>query len=336
MVSVSWWRNKAAWLARGGSVLALLAGGCATAPTPPKEEAKPRVVYAPPPPPPPVIPLPHRTGDEILVAGQWFHTGTRVVTWLDRGGYNGYLVKTPPGVPPSYTARRLPAPNQPGPPTFAELQGIVDQFVLHYDGGGLSGTCFAALRERGLSVHFMLDLDGTIYQTLDLRERALHATIANNRSIGIEIANVGAYAPGNLKTINAWYRKDAFGKIRLVPPQAAGNPGFHAPGFVARPERPALVQGKVQGRELVQYDYTPEQYKALIRLTAALCRIFPGLKCDYPHDADGRLIREKLPDRVLENYHGILGHYHIQTNKIDPGPAFQWDLLVEGARRLNP
>jgi N-acetyl-anhydromuramyl-L-alanine amidase AmpD len=37
----------------------------------------------------------------------------------------------------------------------------------------------------------MLDLDGTIYQTLDLKERASHATIANSRSIGIEIANMG-------------------------------------------------------------------------------------------------------------------------------------------------
>ena len=48
---------------------------------------------------------------------------------------------------------------------------------------------------RGLSVHFMLDLDGTIYQTLDLKEGAWHATVANGRSIGIEIANIGAYPP---------------------------------------------------------------------------------------------------------------------------------------------
>jgi N-acetyl-anhydromuramyl-L-alanine amidase AmpD len=33
-------------------------------------------------------------------------------------------------------------------------------------------------------------------------------------------------------------------------------------------------------------------------------------------------------------YHGLLGHYHIQENKVDPGPAFQWDYVVEGARQL--
>src|SRR4051812_50217838 len=31
-----------------------------------------------------------RKGDEIVVAGQLFHTGARVVTWMDPGGYDAY------------------------------------------------------------------------------------------------------------------------------------------------------------------------------------------------------------------------------------------------------
>ena len=58
------------------------------------------------------------------------------------------------------------------------------------------------------------------------------------------------------------------------------------------------------------------------------------LKCDYPRDAQGKLVPHKLPDEELEKYRGILGHFHIQTNKVDPGPAFQWDTVVQGARRL--
>src|ERR1700761_1407680 len=34
-----------------------------------------------------------RKGDEIVVAGQFFHTGTPVVLWLDPGGYDGYRVE---------------------------------------------------------------------------------------------------------------------------------------------------------------------------------------------------------------------------------------------------
>ena len=34
-----------------------------------------------------------RKGDEIIVAGQLVHTGTRVVTWMDPKGYDGYRVE---------------------------------------------------------------------------------------------------------------------------------------------------------------------------------------------------------------------------------------------------
>jgi N-acetyl-anhydromuramyl-L-alanine amidase AmpD len=85
---------------------------------------------------------------------------------------------------------------------------------------------------------------------------------------------------------------------------------------------------------LVQFDFTPEQYAALEKLTATLCRVFPRIKCDYPKDASGRLIPRKLSSADLENYHGVLGHYHIQANKDDPGPALDWERLMGGARRL--
>jgi N-acetylmuramoyl-L-alanine amidase len=29
----------------------------------------------------------------------------------------------------------------------------------------------------------------------------------------------------------------------------------------------------------------------------------------------------------------VLAHYHIQANKVDPGPAFDWDRVIGGARR---
>ena len=62
--------------------------------------------------------------------------------------------------------------------------------------------------------------------------------------------------------------------------------------------------------------------------------IFPNLPCDYPRDSTGALITEKLPDDNLKNYRGLLGHYHIQSNKLDPGPAFQWDKLTKEAQKL--
>jgi N-acetyl-anhydromuramyl-L-alanine amidase AmpD len=119
----------------------------------------------------------------------------------------------------------------------------------------------------------------------------------------------------------------------VVPPRF-GESGILTPNFIARPARKEPVLGPVQGRPLQQYDFTPEQYAALVKLTATLCKVFPNIRCDYPRGADGKLLTSKLPDDELNRYQGILGHYHVQTNKVDPGPAFQWEHVIAGAKKL--
>jgi N-acetyl-anhydromuramyl-L-alanine amidase AmpD len=215
------------------------------------------------------------------------------------------------------------------------LQRVVDQFVIHFDVCGTSRQCFNILQDhRDLSVHFMLDLDGTIYQTLDLKERAWHATTSNSRSVGIEIANMGSYGADEKNPLDEWYAKGADGQVRITIPPEFGDGGIRTPGFVGHPARPELIKGTIQGRDLEQYDFTPEQYRALARLTATLCKVLPRIKCDYPKNEQGKLIQEKLPDAELQSYEGVLGHFHVQTDKVDPGPAFQWDYVIGNARKL--
>ena len=299
-----------------------------------------------------------RKGDEIVVAGQFFHTGTPIVTWMDPGGYDAYRVERRfvPLAESSWEATRASAPAVRTPNRYGVRQGgltpaevervrgggwdlptlqrVVDQFVLHYDVCGISKACFDVLHDqRGLSVHFMLDVDGTIYQTLDLKERAWHATTSNDRSIGIEIANMGAYRATEKHPFARWYGRDAKGTVLTIPP-GLGDPAVRTPGFVGRPDRPDAVTGEIQGDSLTQYDLTPQQYEALVKLTAALCAVFPKINCDYPRDASGAVVTRKLPDDVLRNYQGVLGHFHIQANKVDPGPALQWDRVINGAREL--
>lgn len=268
-------------------------------------------------------------GDEIIVAGKRFPTGTRVVTWHEPRGYNGYAVN-----PPAHGRRTLGRKRaKERPPTLQELQRHVDRFVLHYDATGLSRACFDVLKKRGLSVHFMLDVDGTIYQTLDLQERAWHAGASNSRSIGIEIANIGAYAPADAKVLGTWYRPGPAGQTRLVPPASAGEPRLLRPDAGNRPQRPDPVRGRIHDRDLVQYDFTPEQYAALIKLTATLHRAFPRIRLDYPRDASGRLLTTRLTEAQLDDYRGLVGHFHLQLDKVDPGPAFQWDAFLAGVKR---
>jgi len=180
----------------------------------------------------------------------------------------------------------------------------------------------------------MLDLDGTIYQTLDLKERAWHATSSNTRSVGIEIANIGAYGPAEPNVFKPWYATESPGRTRVTLPPSFGDGGIRTKGFVGRPARPEPVHGRVQNHDLIQYDFTPEQYRALIKLTATLCTVLPRIRCDYPRDATGRLVSHKLSDAELKTYQGVLGHFHIQADKVDPGPALQWDYLIDNARRI--
>jgi N-acetyl-anhydromuramyl-L-alanine amidase AmpD len=182
----------------------------------------------------------------------------------------------------------------------------------------------------------MLDIDGTIYQTLDVKERAWHATTSNDRSVGIEIANIGAYPPTNTTLLDEWYTPDGSGRTRLTIPARLGDGGVRTPGFIGHPARNDAVRGSVQGQDLLMYDLTDEQYRSLARLTATLSRVLPRITLGYPRGSDGKLVTSHLATDVLANYHGILGHFHVQPNKIDPGPALDWERLIDEARRLVP
>jgi len=296
-----------------------------------------------------------RRGDEIMIAGQLVHTGAPVVLWFDPGGYDAYRVErrfapreesgwadiAETGASPNRYGIRADTLDDPtlervrgGGWTLKDVQDTVDQFVLHYDVSGTSRQCFKILHDmRGLSVHFLLDIDGTIYQTLDVKERAWHATKANNRSVGIEIAQIGAYPSIADSPLETWYTPDAAGP-RITLPEWLGDGGVRTPGFVARPARPEPIAGEINGRELVQYDFTPEQYDSLVKLTAALCSVLPNLECDYPRGPDGGVLERVMSPEEFDRHRGLIGHWHIQDNKIDPGPAMDWERVVRGARRL--
>ena len=211
---------------------------------------------------------------------------TRVVLWSEPGGFRATKV--------------------------GERKGEVRQIVLHYDVAGTSAQCFKVLERRGLSCHFLVDLDGTVYQTADTSARAYQAGTFNDGSVGIEIANIGAYA-----------KREELERVWPFPPGVAR--GALPPGFVPRPARPGPLRGPIHGTLLWQQDFTDAQYEALGRLVAALCGAL---------DIPARAPRETgvLPSPAA--WHGIVGHYHLTTDKLDPGPAFDWDRFL-GLVRAN-
>ena len=299
-----------------------------------------------------------RFEDEIMIAGQRFRTGTPVVLWTDPGGYDAYRVDKRFGDfqarqfadwedtsqnPQRYNIRdhRLSRDqvesHRGGSWTLAQLQQVIDQVVIHYDVAGTSRRCFEVLHDRRhLSCHFLLDLDGTIYQTLDLKERAWHAGESNSRGIGIEIANLGAYPDGETFPWTAWAKTDARGRTYYLPPDPEDAESFRTPGFKPMPARAEPVRGIVQGQSLTQLDFTPQQYAALSHLLATLHQALPQIQLDAPRGPDGRVTTDLLPPARREGFQGLVGHYHVSSVKIDPGPAFDWEKVIQEARRLAP
>ena len=287
-----------------------------------------------------------RAGDEISVAGELIHSGTRVVLWSEPGGYDAYRPHCffePDVRSPSRNAdciarygswrRDLPAEVTERVRTRGwtvdDLAATVSQVVIHFDACGTSKRCFEVLHDiRGLSCHFLIDLDGTVYQTLDVKERAWHAAGANDRSIGIEIANIGAFAdPAELAT---WYKRDNDGVRIAVPEELRGHLAEDA---VFRPRQDEPVHGRVQEQALLQYDFTEAQYRSLEKLLVTLCRVLPRIHARVPRDANGEVLGCAFDsDAELHAFEGLVGHSHVTKRKIDPGPAFDWDRVVGALR----
>lgn len=306
-----------------------------------------------------------RVGDEIVIAGQMFHTGTPVVLWTDPNGYDLTKTAPKPVTQPSTTNPAIVETLRGEGLSLDELKQHVDQFVIHFDACGTSRECYNVLLKRHLGVQLMCDLDGTIYQTMDLASEAFHATIANERSIGCETANIGGFeGPKIPANFTQWYRRGGGGTIITLPPKLA-DAGFRLPNFVGRPSRPDLISGNVQGKTYRQFDYTSQQYQALAHVAATLCTVLPKIQPDFPRQklslgtpanaieenlesprtkadalADpgqsGVLIPHALTLDQFAAFQGILGHYHIQANKDDPGPAFQWLRFIGEVRNLMP
>ncbi len=290
----------------------------------------------------------------IVVAGERFPCAAHVIQWQDPQGFDAHSEKChfsnaalPRSAGPDTatekrygvrSARDLDAATQARVASsgwdLPTLRERIDQFVMHYDVCLDSAQCFDVLHDqRGLSVHFLLDLDGTVYQTLDLAHRARHATKANDRSIGIEIAQIGAAA--KVEDLARLYQHDTSGRLWLAIPQKTGAPGFRGSGALARPSTEALHSGRINGTALVQHDFTEEQYRSLAALISSVRTALPRIEARVPVDTTGAVLDRCLDDAEFAAFHGVLGHYHVQTNKSDPGPAFQW-LRVLGLKSPSP
>lgn len=225
---------------------------------------------------------------------------------------------------------------------YKELRKTVYQLILHYDMCFCSFHCHEIMRKHSFKgSHFYLDLDGTIYQTCDLYWKTNTAPaddrVGNERAVHVEIANLASEA---LKSDSELYRVDQDqyrkrnGQWQLFLPEryrkTIRTPDFKPIAARSYGDR-GYFSGRVNGKMVRMWDFTEEQYRALIRLCIGVNQLLPGIKLQVP-EKTGRVPLGRIDN--FATFAGVLGHAHIQMGategvvvKYDPGPAFHWSRL---------
>lgn len=170
-------------------------------------------------------------------------------------------------------------------------------FVLHWDGCKSSRSCYEVLLQRGLSVQFMLDADGSIYQGIDPADGTCwHAGSVNRRAWGVEICN-----PVYLNR------------------QDASHP------------RPVTTMG-VRGDKTKILGFYPEQIEAVVKLCHWVCE-YAGIPKQLPaHNGSvgvyNSYIKGPGDKWQVNGFQGVCGHFHQDDNKCDPGMDL-WQPLID-------
>ncbi len=253
-----------------------------------------------------------RPSGNLIIGGQTFKTDAPIVTWREPPYWDATREVCQPtvtdprpacvgGVPYGklpmgpYTRRYSLRPrlrHYGTNPPYEAVKASIRQFVLHHDGCSSSDMCFSVLQnERGLSVHFLLDNDGTIYQTIDLGLMAYHASEWNIDSIGIEMCNRG---------------------------DAKKEPNYYSGGHHGPPRD--VKPCKINNNVILAFDYTPKQKENLALLCRALQRLLPNLPAEFPQSSPGKQHWGTLPKDQSTRFAGYIGHYHLWDQKWDPGP----------------
>lgn len=246
--------------------------------------------------------------DSIVIRDRAFDIGTRVHKWTEHTGFSSYdenvsrFIREDRSTIPR--VRTIKGKRYSSRPLGAES---ISQVLIHHtggDGNGASRVYNTLHNQRGLSVHFVIDDDGAIWQFLDVEACAWHAGSHNGCSVGIE-CNLYPFAD---KRPNYYSEKNR--KRRGNLPHDVGIDMIH-------------------GREIRVFQFTTRQVEACAKLAAG---IWVGLYLVTRNDRFVAAPRFPLIDGAIAkteiemplSHVGLIGHLQCTRRKIDPA-GFPWE-----------
>lgn len=247
--------------------------------------------------------IPGNAKNYIIVGGEpLVLEGANCVTYRDDPSWDFMSAIGPDGplVEPRRSKGKILA-------TVEECADIVRGILIHSDITADAAGCYRVLRGRGLSTHFMIDWNGVIYQGTDPLMNAAHGGGSEN-----------TVQDANLHTIGV--------DINCMLVKVTGN----SPPTGSKGKR-RIFEATINGEPWRSIGYTDAQYDALVKLIRGLKQRFPKIALMPPIGPDRKTLMEQT--EIDFEKCGIFGHFHINAQKIDPGPGFEWERLVADLNR---
>jgi N-acetyl-anhydromuramyl-L-alanine amidase AmpD len=204
------------------------------------------------------------------------------------------------------TKYRLPAGQ-----FFAE-QHPKDMIMLHFTAGSTVSGAVSSWTSQNIQIGtpYILDKDGTIYQTFDPKCWAYHLGVVgpkaqnhkhDKRSVPIEIINMG---PLKLKmdTLYSW-------------------PNNYGQKFCRLNETSKYVKVSYRGFDYYEA-FTISQKTALVELVKKISTDF-----NIPVTLPPAGKREEFDLDFYDTWKGVASHQNFRSDKFDIGPAWDWSLL---------
>jgi len=162
--------------------------------------------------------------------------------------------------------------------------------ITHWDVCTSAEKCFHVLNGKGISTHFCIDWDGTIYQFVDVVHEAWHAGVSkiNRQSVGIDLNN-----PIYPKYNDILVKR-------------------------GQPERPIISGYKINGWDPGEFlGFHKVQIDAYTALLAALNQHLPDLELVPTGDSgDPKVIKTIKVNRAVAEG-GVMHHAHVKKRKWD-------------------
>lgn len=195
------------------------------------------------------------------------------------------------------------------PGQFVEERHTKDLLVIHHSVGGSARSTFEYWESdpRRVSTAYIIDRDGTIYETFDPSFYAFHIAVPGagvqleKRSIGIELAS-----EGGLRTF-----KGRDGTVGYYSFDRVSDKTRHLSEKFILPQ---------PWRGFTAFDeYEPAQLHSLFELAGNLLTVFPDIPRRFPS-----LDPQGMPGIVPTWWKGVAGHCNFRQDKTDPHPGFPW------------